>query len=49
MSGPVSGPAARGEALRADLRPAGRAPRPLAHPDPGRSRVEQPSWIGATP
>jgi hypothetical protein len=45
MSGPVSAPAARGEALRADLRPAGRAPRPLAQPDPGPSRVEQPGCI----
>jgi hypothetical protein len=45
MSGPVSGRAARGEALRADLRPAGRAPRPLAHPDLGPSRVEQPGCI----
>jgi hypothetical protein len=46
MSGPVSGPAARGEALRADLRPAGWAPRPLAHPDPGPSGVEYRSRIG---
>lgn len=45
MSGPVSRPAARGEALGADLSPAGRAPRPFAHPDLGRSRVEQPRWI----
>jgi hypothetical protein len=44
MSAPVSGPAARGEALRADLRPAGRAPQPLAHPDRG---VEHPSRNGS--
>jgi hypothetical protein len=47
MSGPVSAPAARGEALRAALRPAGRAPRPLAYPDPAASGVEHPSWIGS--
>lgn len=47
MSGPVLRPAARGEALRADLRPAERAPRPLAHADPGRSGVEHPNRIGS--
>jgi hypothetical protein len=47
MSGPVSGPAARGEALRADLRAAGRVPRPLAHPDRGPWGVENPSRNGS--
>jgi len=47
MSGPVSGPAARGEALRADLRAAGRLPRPLAHPDRGPLGVENPSRNGS--
>jgi hypothetical protein len=47
MSGPVSGPAARREALRADLRPAARVPRPLAYPDRRPTRVEQPGRIGS--
>jgi hypothetical protein len=46
MSGPVSGSAGRREALRADLRHAGRAPRPLAHPDPGPSAAERAGRIG---
>ena len=39
MIGPVSAQAARGGALRADLRAAGRPPRLLAHPDPGSWEV----------
>jgi hypothetical protein len=35
MSGPITGSAARGEALRADLSPTSQASQVLAHPDPG--------------
>jgi hypothetical protein len=35
MSGPISPLLAAGEALRADLRPASRGPRLLAHPELG--------------
>jgi hypothetical protein len=48
MSGPVSGPAAKGEALRADLRPSGSAPRPFSHPDPPPSAVEHRGRSGAS-
>jgi hypothetical protein len=41
MSGPISPPPAADEALRADLRPASRAPRLLAHPDPGSSAAAE--------
>jgi hypothetical protein len=48
MSGPITGSAAHPEALRADLRPASRAARLLAHPNlgPAGPAAEQ---IGAGP